>query len=134
MAANTFFGIKFGCKLVCSLNLQLLSKKLAWLHLFWKYNSWIAYSYVLNTHVKFRVNWMLIIIQSINLFFMHNLKLHNLFCFKKNKKRSQRKKKNNNNNSNSNINNKPSHSYLLVFNFLHFNPFSSFLTQLISKA
>jgi len=29
--------------------------------------------YVFNTYVKFRSNWMLFIIQSMNLFFMHNI-------------------------------------------------------------
>ena len=62
---------------------------------------------------------------------MHNLKQHNYFVSKRTqKKKSQRKK---NNNSNSNVNNKPSHSYLLVFNFLHFSPFPSFLPQLVYK-
>jgi len=34
--------------------------------------------YVSKTHVKFYVSWMLFIIQSINLFFMHNFKLKKL--------------------------------------------------------
>ena len=33
--------------------------------------------YVLNTHTKFHVNWILFTIQSINLFFMHNFRLQN---------------------------------------------------------
>ena len=34
--------------------------------------------YVFNIHIKFRSNQMLIIIRSINVFFMHNLKLQKL--------------------------------------------------------
>ena len=33
--------------------------------------------YVFNTHIKFRDNWMLFIIQSINLFFIHNFRIQN---------------------------------------------------------
>ena len=35
----------------------------------------LHFLYVLNTHIKFRVNQMLFIIQSINLIFMHNFRL-----------------------------------------------------------
>ena len=34
--------------------------------------------YVLKTHVKFHVNWMLFNIRSISLFFMYNFKLQKL--------------------------------------------------------
>ena len=33
--------------------------------------------YVLNTHIKFYINWILFTIQLINLFFMHNFRLQN---------------------------------------------------------
>ena len=33
--------------------------------------------YVLNTHFKFYINWILFTIQLINLFFMHNFRLQN---------------------------------------------------------
>ena len=33
--------------------------------------------YVFNTHIKFRDNWMLFILQSINLFFIHNFRIQN---------------------------------------------------------
>jgi len=37
--------------------------------------------YVLNMHIKFRLNWMLFIIRSINLFFIHNFRSHKLETF-----------------------------------------------------
>ena len=33
-----------------------------------------VFFYIFNTHVKFRINWILFTIQSINLFFIHNLR------------------------------------------------------------
>ena len=35
----------------------------------------LHFLYILNTHIKFRVNQMLFIIQSLNLIFMHNFRL-----------------------------------------------------------
>ena len=46
--------------------------------IFWKSIHWLHVVYILNTHVKFCVKWILFTIWCINLFSIHNFKLQKL--------------------------------------------------------
>lgn len=69
---------KFGYKLGYSLKVQLLLEETN-MTTYFKYLIFGSnFLYILNTHVKFCVNWMLFTIRSIHLFFIHSFKLQKL--------------------------------------------------------